>query len=272
MNNFVKRTLTAAVFVVVLLGCTFWNQKAFSILFFVITILGVWEFYVLAEKGGSQPQKVVGTLAGVFLFVSNALVSAGLFDTRILIINIPMVFIVFILELYTKAGDPFKNIAFTLLGLFYVALPFSLLNYITCYNNIYSYELLFGFLFILWSNDTGAYLTGSAIGKNKLFARVSPGKSWEGSIGGAVLSYVVAFIISGWYTSVTRFDWMVIATILIVIGTLGDLVESLFKRSLHVKDSGTLLPGHGGILDRFDSLILATPFVFAYLYLVKLFL
>jgi phosphatidate cytidylyltransferase len=114
-------------------------------------------------------------------------------------------------------------------------------------------------------------LAGSAFGKNKLFPRVSPGKSWEGTIGGAVASYGVAFIISGWYTSVSLIDWMVIASILIVIGTLGDLVESLFKRSKNVKDSGTLLPGHGGILDRFDSLIMAAPFVFTYLYLEKLF-
>lgn len=269
MSNFVKRTLTAAVFVAVLLGCTYWGQATFQILFFVITVLGVWEFYKLAEIGDNQPQKIIGTIAGAFLFASTAAVASKMLSASILLINIPVLFIVFIAELYTKAANPFKNIAFTLLGVFYVALPFSLLNYITTYTNTYSYEIIFGFFFILWSNDTGAYLTGSAIGKNKLFPRVSPGKSWEGSAGGAVFSYVVAYIISGWYTSITRIDWMVIATILIVIGTLGDLVESLLKRSINVKDSGTLLPGHGGILDRFDSLILASPFVFAYLYCLK---
>lgn len=269
MSNFVKRTLTATVFVAVLLGCTFWSQTSFSILFFVITVLGVWEFYGLTETADNQPQKILGTLIGAFLFTSTALVCANYLKPALLLLNIPLLFIVFIMELYTKASNPFKNIAFTLLGVFYVALPFSLLNYITTYNSTYSYEVLFGFFFILWSNDTGAYLTGSAIGKNKLFARVSPGKSWEGSAGGAVLSYVVAFIISSWHTSITRVDWMVIATILIVIGTLGDLVESLFKRSIGVKDSGNILPGHGGILDRFDSLILAAPFVFTYLYCVR---
>ncbi|MES2396611.1 MAG: phosphatidate cytidylyltransferase, partial [Bacteroidota bacterium] len=120
-------------------------------------------------------------------------------------------------------------------------------------------------------NDSGAYLVGSAIGKHKLFLRVSPGKTWEGSVGGAIASYGVAYLISGWYTSISRLDWMVIATILIVIGTLGDLVKSIFKRSLNVKDSGTILPGHGGILDRFDSLIMSAPFVFTYLYLTKMF-
>ena len=270
MNNFVKRTITATVFVAVLLGCTFWNQFSFSALFFVITVLGLWEFYNLSEKGGNKPHKIIGTVAGAILFASNALVCMGFFDANILVINIPIVFLVFIIELYSKASDPFRNIAFTFLGIFYVALPFSLLNYITTANQTYDYQLLFGFFFILWCNDSGAYLVGSALGKNKLFLRISPGKTWEGSIGGAIVSYGVAFIISGWYTNITRIDWMVIATILIVIGTLGDLVESLFKRSINVKDSGTILPGHGGILDRFDSLILSAPFVFAYLYLAKM--
>ena len=266
MSNFLKRTLTAGAFVAVLLGCTYYGQLSFSILFFVITVLGVWEFYKLSEKGANKPQKVLGTIAGGTLFATAAYVSMG-HDYHILIINIPLVFLIFISELYTKAANPFRNIAFTILGIVYVAVPFSLLNYLVTFTGKYSYELLFGFFFILWSNDSGAYLAGSAFGKRKLFPRVSPGKSWEGSIGGAIASYIVVFIISKWYVGFTIIDWVVIAGILIVIGTLGDLVESLYKRSKNVKDSGTLLPGHGGILDRFDSLIMATPFVFSYLYL-----
>jgi phosphatidate cytidylyltransferase len=269
VSNFVKRLLTAIVFVAVLLGCTFWNQYSFSILFFVITVLGVWEFYSLSETVGNKPQKIMGTIAGAVLFKTSALLCIHFYDYRILLLNIPFLFLIFILELYSKSEKPFQNIAFTLLGIIYVALPFSLLNFITNYGGNYSYQLLFGFFFILWSSDTGAYLTGSAIGKHKLFPRVSPGKTWEGSIGGAIASYGVAYLISGWYTSITTFDWMVIASILVVIGTLGDLVESLFKRSINVKDSGNILPGHGGILDRFDSLIMATPFVFTYLSMIR---
>jgi phosphatidate cytidylyltransferase len=267
LNNFVKRALTAIVFVALLLGCTFWSQLSFTLLFFVITIVGIWEFYTLAEKGNNHPQKIAGTLAGAVLYASTSLVAGDVLDIKFLLVNLSIVFLFFIIELFSKADHPFTNIAFTLLGLIYVAIPFSLLNFITSYNGAYSYQLLFGFFFILWSNDTGAYLVGSAIGKHKLFPRVSPGKTWEGSIGGAILSYVVAFIIAEWYTVINRFDWMVIATILIIAGSLGDLVESLFKRSIDVKDSGNILPGHGGILDRFDSLILATPFVFVYLYI-----
>lgn len=270
MNNFFKRTLTAGAFVAVLLGCTYYNQYSFATLFFIITILGVWEFYSLAEKGNNKPQKIWGTIVGGILFLSNALACLHYVEPKLLLINIPLFFSIFIIELYTKAANPFRNIAFTLLGILYVALPFSLLNYLVIYTGTFSYEILFGFFLILWSNDTGAYLAGSAFGKRKLFPRVSPGKSWEGSIGGAIASYIVTFIISGWYTSINIMDWMVIAAILVVIGTLGDLVESLYKRSKNVKDSGNLLPGHGGILDRFDSLIMATPFVFTYLYLIKL--
>jgi phosphatidate cytidylyltransferase len=271
VNNFVKRSLTGIVFVAVLLGCTYWNQLSFSILFFIITILGVWEFYSLSETVGNKPQKIVGTIASAVLFKTSALVCMHIFDYRILLLNIPFIFLIFILELYTKSEKPFQNIAFTLLGIIYVALPFSLLNFITTYGGNYTYQILFGFFFILWSSDTGAYLTGSALGRNKLFPRVSPGKTWEGSIGGAILSFVVAYLISGWFTGITRFDWMVIASILVIIGTFGDLVESLFKRSINVKDSGNILPGHGGILDRFDSLIMASPFVFTYLYIIGVF-
>lgn len=271
MSNFFKRTLTAIGFVAVLLGSTYYSQLSFSILFFIITLLGSWEFYTLSEKGANKPQKIWGTIASGALFATNAIVCMGYADYHLLVINIPIIFLIFIIELYTKANNPFRNIAFTVLGIIYVAVPFSLLNYLVTYTGKYSYELIFGFFFVLWSNDSAAYLAGSAFGKRKLFARVSPGKSWEGSAGGALASYIVVFIISSWYTSINIVDWMVIAAILVVIGTLGDLVESLYKRSKNVKDSGTLLPGHGGILDRFDSLLMATPFVFTYLYLIELF-
>lgn len=270
MNNFFKRTLTAGAFVAVLLGCTYYNQLSFSILFFFTTVLGLWEFYKLSEKGENKPQKIIGTITGGTLFATTSLVCMG-YDMHLLIINIPVLFSVFIFELYLKAENPFRNIAFTILGIVYVAIPFSLLNYLVTYTGKYDHELLFGFFFILWCNDSGAYLAGSAFGKRKLFPRISPGKSWEGSIGGAIVSYIVVFIISNWYTQFSFTDWAIIAAILIVIGTLGDLVESLFKRSKNVKDSGTLLPGHGGILDRFDSLLMATPFVFTYLYLSQYF-
>lgn len=270
MKNFFQRTLTAAAFVAVLLSCTFYSHITFSVLFCVITLIGTWEFYELAEKNESDaPQKVMGTLTAGVLFATNAIFCMTRLNIRILLFIFPFIFMIFILELYRQKEEPLRNIAITILGIIYVALPFTLLNYIlTCKGN-YAAQILIGFFFILWSNDTGAYLTGSIMGKHKLFARISPGKTWEGSIGGAIISYAVVFVISKWFTILSLRDWLVIGTLLILVGTMGDLVESLFKRSKNVKDSGTLLPGHGGILDRFDSLLMATPFVFTYLYLIR---
>jgi phosphatidate cytidylyltransferase len=267
VNNFFKRTLTAGAFVAILLLSTWYSQNTFNILFLAVTILGTWEFLSLASKD-SKPQRFMGTLVAATFFASNALVCMGYYPA-LLIVNVPLFFLIFIFELFRKAEHPFRNIAFTLLGIFYVAVPLSLLCYLLTLQGTYNFEILFGLWFILWSSDTGAYLAGSAFGKNKLFPRISPGKSWEGSIGGAIAALIVTYIIAGWYTSIPMRDWFVIAGILVVAGTLGDLVESLLKRSIQVKDSGNLLPGHGGFLDRFDSLLIATPFVFTYLYLVQ---
>jgi phosphatidate cytidylyltransferase len=277
LKNFFTRTLTAGAFVAVLLGCTYYGQISFSILFFIVTILGLWEFYSLAEKGRSFPQKIFGTIYGAILFLAFTLVLVGdkynvhtgniiIPITRILILFLFLsFFLIFIFELFRKKDNPFKNIAFTFLGIIYVAVPFTLLNFMGILKGAYNHQLMFGIFFLLWCNDAGAYIVGSLIGKHKLFPRISPGKSWEGSIGGAIITYGIVFIISNWYTLISFADWMVIATILIVIGTLGDLVESLLKRSVNVKDSGSLLPGHGGILDRFDSLIMSVPFIVVYL-------
>lgn len=270
MKNFFQRALTAAAFVAVLLSFTFYSHVSFAALFCVITILGTLEFYKLSEKNGnSHPQKIMGAITGGVLFITNAVYAVTQINIRVLLFIFPFIFSIFIIELFRGKEHPFRNIAFTILGIIYVALPLTLLNYILTCRGYFAPQILFGFFFILWSNDTGAYLTGSLIGRHKLFPRVSPGKSWEGSIGGAVITYLIVFLIAKWFIILNLRDWMVIATILIVIGTLGDLVESLFKRSINVKDSGTILPGHGGILDRFDSLLMATPFVFTYLYLIK---
>ena len=281
MKNFFTRTLTASAFVAVLLGCTYYSQVSFAILFFIVTVLGLWEFYLMAEKAGSFPQKIMGTIYGAILFLGNVLVfyayknsdsqsrNPGLLVQFIILFIFLFIFLIFIFELFRKKENPFGNISFTFLGIIYVALPLSLLNYINILSGKYNYQLLFGIFVILWCNDAGAYIVGSLTGTHRLFPRISPAKSWEGSIGGALISYGIVFIISKWYTSISFIDWMVIATILIVIGTLGDLVESLFKRSVQVKDSGNILPGHGGILDRFDSLLMSVPFIFAYLYFIK---
>ena len=179
MNNFTKRALTAFVFVIVLIGCIVWNQISFSLLFLFFTVAGLWEFYSIALLGENFPQKLYGTFLGASVFISFALISMNLLKGSFLLLFIPLTYVVFIIELFRKNKNPFRNIAFTLVGIVYVAIPFSLLNYISTNNILNTYEprILIGILLILWASDTGAYLVGSRIGKRKLFERISPKKS-----------------------------------------------------------------------------------------------
>jgi len=178
----------------------------------------------------------------------------------------------FIIELFRKNDTPFVNVAYTLLGVLYIVLPFAMLFHLGFYTNNsfsehYSYQIILGIFILLWTNDTGAYLSGRFFGKHKLFERISPKKTWEGAIGGGILALIVAYVISIYFTNLTLTDWIITGALIVVFGDLGDLIESMLKRSFGIKDSGKLLPGHGGILDRFDALLLAVPFVYSYLQL-----
>ena len=272
MNNFTQRAITGALFVVVLVGAILWNQYTFYSLFVIINILGLWEFYRLTTTEMYRPQKIFGTLIGTFLFIiTYAEKSQSVHFPYIIFLCIA--FMVFLFELFRKSAQPFNNIAMTLLGIFYVALPFSLLMNIAFQekqadgHGLYNPHILLGMIFMIWANDTGAYLIGSKFGKHKLFERISPKKTWEGSFGGATLALITAYIISIYFKDIELMDWFAISAIVIVFGTLGDLVKSLLKRSIGVKDSGTILPGHGGILDRFDSIIFSSPFVLLFIVL-----
>ena len=234
------------------------------------------EFYRLGKIKNLVLPKFLGIFTGVVLFVSNYFFANNLVNAKIFFIFIPLILILFIIELYRTNEQPFNNISYTILGIIYLAFPFSLFNYFVHIPDIdnqvtFTPQILLGFFFITWANDTGAYLVGSTIGKKRLFERVSPKKSWEGSIGGGIFAIIIAYILSIFYTNLNVFDWLCIASIIVIMGTYGDLVESAYKRSLNVKDSGSILPGHGGILDRFDSMLLSAPMVFIYLEISKLF-
>ncbi len=270
-----KRIATGIFGLVVMLACILWNQYSFGFLFLVISVLGLWEFYSNLEKGGYQPQKFLGTGLGAVIFIVNFFFAQSISKcesiqlTWVLYI-IPVSCVFFLVELYKKNENPFTNISFTLSGIIYIAFPFGLLNYLVMFpnylcTNFYHPEIFIGFLFLIWAGDVGAFFVGRKFGKHKLFERISPKKTWEGFFGGVALAMAVAAIISYYFTSISTIDWLVLSLIISVFGTLGDLVESHFKRGLGVKDSGNILPGHGGILDRFDSLVLSTPFVFSYM-------
>ena len=270
-NNFLKRTATSAVFVIVLMGGILWHPASFFVLFLAIVLLGLLEFYKITIKNQYKPQVVSGMILGLSIFTSIFLVASSVIGNQILMIYIPLVVVIFVIELFRNTKDPFANIAFTLFGAIYIAVPFGLLSYFVFnpqIGNEYNPYVLITYFILIWVNDSGAYIVGSSIGKHKLFERISPKKSWEGFIGGAIFSLLAAYIASLIFVRIDLVHWLVISVITFTFGTLGDLFESLLKRAADVKDSGSILPGHGGILDRFDSLLLSAPIVFIYLKLV----
>jgi len=259
------------------MGSIISGSAPFAGIFSIIVIFTTREFYLLMKQKNYNPQVFGGIVASVVLFLSTYQVLSGNSHKVLLSVNILSLFSIFIFELFRNKKQPLKNILVTIGGVIYVGLPFALLNLIaflpidSVIGNYNKYILL-GFFIILWANDTGAYVVGSLIGKNRLFERISPKKSWEGSIGGAFFAVGFAILLYYFTGLETVIFWVIFALSIVVFGTLGDLVESLIKRDLGVKDSGSILPGHGGFLDRFDAVLMAAPFASLSLIIVKIFL
>ena len=280
-KNLIQRIITGTIFVIVLVGCIMWSAWSMAGLFLLITVLGLREFYSLAEKANVQPQKWYGTIAGALFFLVTFSAKAD-GPGGLTYLLLPLVFLPFFIELYRKKENPFANIGFTFLGMLYVAIPFSLLVYFATPRGLfftgdivgrhYDYRPLLTIFILIWVSDTMAYVCGRLFGKHKLWERISPKKTWEGFIGGFIFTVVTGGMIANWilYNKCNynqEIKWICVAAVISVTGMLGDLAESLFKRSIGVKDSGNILPGHGGILDRFDALLLATPFALTTYYL-----
>ena len=271
MSNLKERVSTSIVFVIVLLGSIIQSELSVSILFLVIIFLCQLEFYNFFKPTEIKPQKKVGILGGLSYFsISAASMFTALSHNNLFLI-VPIIFAIFIVELYRKRPQPIPNISFTILGIIYIAVPFTLLHQIAYFDaekltfaGSYDYKMLLGYFFILWANDTGAYFVGSKFGKRPLFPSISPKKTWEGFFGGMFFGLLTAYLIFLLFPKMGLIFWLSISAIIIIFGSLGDLVESLFKRSLKVKDSGKLLPGHGGVLDRFDGIFISAPMVYAY--------
>ena len=271
-SNLTQRLITAVIGAATLVSAILYGPWTYFAIFFLICLLTLLEFYDLAGLDGMVVQKTFGTIIGLAVFSLSFFIEFDMISYRYYFLIFPMASCVYMIKLYKKfERKPFTNIAYTFLGIFYVAVPFALLNIATFENRQYDYQIIFGCLFILWASDTGAYFAGTLFGKRKLFERISPKKSWEGFFGGAILAFAFAyalpyfFLSIGHDPSIRSWQWMVIGAIIIVGGTYGDLVESLLKRSIEIKDSGTSLPGHGGFLDRFDGLLISAPFIVAFL-------
>lgn len=282
IGNLIVRSITGMLFVAAIVTC-FLDAMAMEMLFAIVTGLTMWEYGGLVNGvRGVTVNRFISTVAGVYLFLAVGGFCSGLVQTGAVFIPYLLTLVyLFVSELYAKNENAVNDWAYTMLGQMYVALPLSMIN-VLAFNAAtdgsirFNYIIPLSIFIFLWTNDTGAYCTGSLIGRHKLFPRVSPAKSWEGSIGGAVLVMAASWIVGTYAIDhgadvLTVPQWLGLGLVVVVFGTWGDLVESLFKRTLGIKDSGTILPGHGGMLDRFDSSLMAMPAAVVYLYSLTLF-
>ena len=278
-NNFIQRAVTGVLFVIVLVGCILYSPLSFGILFTIISALSVHEFAQLVSKSSEVSiNKTITALGGAYLFLAlMSFCTQQSVGARVFLPYLGLLLYMMITELYLKKKNPTGNWAYSMLSQLYVALPFALLNVLAfqkspetssvTYNPILPLSI---FVFI-WLSDTGAYCVGSLIGKHRLFERISPKKSWEGSIGGGIFSIASSLGFAHFFPFMPGWQWVGLAIVVVIFGTWGDLTESLMKRQLGIKDSGNILPGHGGMLDRFDSALMAIPAAVVYLYALTMF-
>lgn len=275
MSTFIKRSLTGVAFVTIILAGIIIHPFVFVFIFGIILFLTQYEFYKITKLSDCSPQRIVGLVLGSLFFINCFLIANDIIPQSLIILFIPFLLFVFIAELFSKGTDSLKNSAITIAGLIYVTLPFSLLNFIiitkTSGNSNFYPWVLVGVLFIIWTYDSMAYISGSLFGRHKIAANISPLKSWEGFIGGTVFAIIVGIINAVLFQRISMFNWIVITLLTVVFGTIGDFFQSKLKREIGIKDSGNILPGHGGLLDRLDSLLFAIPIVFIWLKLIDKF-
>ena len=267
------RAVTSFFFVIVMFSSLCFGDYFFSGFYLLLSAFCLWEFYKLFKNSNISPNVFSGIINCIVIYLLLALIAYkyNLFFHKLIFLLPLTVTAVFVQELFKKSPNPISDIFYTFGGLVYACVPFTFFHAIAFINGPFNFHYPLVFLLLLWANDTGAYLVGIKFGRHKLFERHSPKKTWEGFIGGIVTSCLVAFISSYFFKELFWYQWTIISLLICFFGTLGDLVESMFKRSIDVKDSGEILPGHGGLLDRFDGLLLAAPIVYTYLYLISIY-
>jgi phosphatidate cytidylyltransferase len=276
LNNFQTRSLTGATFAAAVVACVFISRTAFASAILIVNFVVLSEFLSLQTNGQSKFYRYFGLASGTISYLSVTLIALlpNPPVTLLLGINLALVPLLFISTLYHPQVNPFRAIGTTITGIMYISVPLSLLNFFNdqiFLNSDRAKYFLLGFFLLVWANDTFAYFTGVTIGKHPLFLRISPKKTWEGTIGGAVLTVLFSYLIYKYLGVLPLKNWLVISVLVIIFGTFGDLSESMIKRSANVKDSGNILPGHGGLLDRFDAILFAAPAVFIYLLIIHSF-
>ncbi len=263
MRELLVRAISGLVYTSVIIGSILYSKESFYIVFYLLMILCLFEFKNLI-KLSYKWTFIVATL--IYFRFSNLPMLDFKYFHFFLIVSIFVPFIYQVLN--SKVNLTSSKLGHYLLALAYITIPFTLLTQIPFINNNYHPNIIIGFFILIWINDSFAYLVGSTLGRTKLYEKISPNKTVEGAIGGLLATVIAAYFISIYFTSLSYLNWTIIALITVIFGVLGDLMESKFKREAGVKDSGNLIPGHGGFLDRLDSVIFAAPFVYVYLHII----
>ena len=279
MNNFFRRTLTGGWIVIFVLGGFWLHPISFFVTGLILLIGTQYEYYLMLRNVGVRPQIVPGIITGITVYVLSTLIASRTIPVNSFLLLIPMMIIIMVIELYRRQEKPFDSLAHTFFSVLYTAIPFSMFPFAAYSHSglmtllphegiLFSPGIIIGFFLLIWANDTGAYLAGVSFGRHKLFERISPKKTWEGFLGGVITAVIIALLLSDWLGVVNKIQWVIVSVIISISGTYGDLIESMLKRSIGVKDSGNIMPGHGGFLDRFDSAIISFPLVYLFILLV----
>jgi phosphatidate cytidylyltransferase len=269
LKELLKRSLTGIAFAAIMLAGIIIHQYVFAVVFTVLLLLTLYEFYKISVNIGYEPSVKIGLICGFLLFTIFFLAASRVIPQNYIYLSILIPLATLLPDLFDKRKNGFKNSMITLAGLIYIAIPFSLLSFIIIPVNRSESEfypwVLFGIFLIIWMYDSMAYVFGSWLGKHKICSRISPKKSWEGLIGGAVFAVIMGIVNSFLFHELNMTNWIVIAILIVAFGTSGDFFESKLKREAGVKDSGSILPGHGGMLDRFDTVLFAVPVIFVWI-------
>ncbi len=261
-SNLVKRTIFGLLFVASVIGAMLYGKETFFLAFLFLLIFGLREFYTIAKMSGANPVSWLGIFMGVSLFAVGFAYSFYGASYWLFFFLLELL-LVLIVETFRKSETTVANLSSLFGGLVYVAVPLTLVQYL--FFKTYNPYLVLSIFFIIWCNDTGAFVFGSLLGKHKLAPSISPNKTWEGAIGGLICGVLLCYFLSEKFLPFGLLERMGLAVLVVIFGTLGDLFQSKLKRSVNLKDSGSVIPGHGGILDRIDSMLFAFPIVFIYL-------